>query len=197
MGLELRQPSRLSLGMHPRDKPSPPFAAEEDAPSSSALVGEVEEKTLSLLKWLFLLSLRPCRGNAEGPEQNPTLYDQGVRPPALLPQHPHWLSTSFKRAKFNFSFFGPMQDETSKSDSSAPSSLIPTGSDKWDCKSARAHLRPALAFCLPLPATTTERGAQPAQIRIGPGKLSLPASLKHTAKPALESKQICINVFNS
>lgn len=116
--------------MHLLDKPSPPFAAEEDAPSSSALVGEVEEKTLSLLKWLFLLSLRPCRGDAEGPEQNATLYGQGFRPLALLPQHPHWLSTSFKRAKLHFSFYGPMQDEASKSDSSAPSSLIPIDSDK-------------------------------------------------------------------
>lgn len=80
-----------------------------------------------------------------------------------------------------------MQDATSKRDGSAPSSLTPTGNDKRDCESALAHLRPALTFRVSVLATATEGVVQPAQIRIGPGKLSLPASVKHTAKPARES----------
>lgn len=63
----------------------------------------------------------------------------------------------------------------------------PPGSDKRDWESALAHLRPTLTFCLSVPVVAMEGVAQPAQIHVGPGKLSLPASAKHTAKPALES----------
>lgn len=67
------------------DKASPPFAAAEDAPSSSTLEGDAKEKMLSPVKWVFLLSLRPCRGDAEEPHQKPSLYGQGIRPQLCYP----------------------------------------------------------------------------------------------------------------
>lgn len=63
----------------------------------------------------------------------------------------------------------------------------PPTSDRWNCESALAHLWPASAFCVWVPAMAAGGVAQLAQIRTRLGNLSLPACAKHTAKPALES----------
>lgn len=102
-----------------RDKPSPPFCCWRRCSIQQHFGGrDGGKKPLSLVKGVFLLGLRPCRGNAEEPKKKPPLYSQGIRLPALLP---HGLSTSFKEVWLHVSFFDPTWGETSKRDS-----LIPT-----------------------------------------------------------------------
>lgn len=104
---QLGQPAQPSLRLCPTarwDKASSLFAA-EDPPFSSTLEAEVEEKNVEPCK----MKRRFCRGNAEKPEQKPSLHGQSrdlltdhwlCYPNVLLcyPQAiPLWLSTSFKR----------------------------------------------------------------------------------------------------
>ena len=132
---------------------------------------------LSLVKRLFPLSLRPCWGNAEEPEQKPPLYGQGRD---LLTDcrlcYPNIL-TGFPQALKESSFISPFlilhKVKPPKETVLPHPASYPPGSDKRDCEPALTHLRPALAFCVSVPAAAAQAVAQPAQICIRPGKRSL------------------------
>lgn len=146
-------------------KPSPSFAAGGDALAGSTSEGEAEEKMLSLVKRVFPVCLRPCRGGIGEPEQKPSCTAR-----AGTCSGAHWLPTSFQRVLLQFAFLGPTRGQTSQRD-------IQT----------RAHMAVTSGSMAPLGELPVGpccgcRGGSTASQNL-PGKLSLIDGVQRTAKP--------------